>query len=342
MAPTSVTMSLKLRMTIAARTSLPVYRFDRPARRRPPPASRCRGGRWRRRCRSSERDRAGPARARATGAARWPRWAVEPLGHVASVGPLRRAVSPSSTRGRTCFQQAPVRRRLGVMELVNDNHVELLRPHRRQPIGVQALDRGEHMAPLGRPPASNPHLTKGPVSHDRRECQPALIEDLPPMGHEQQGQPAQFLHQPAVVEGRDHCLASPGGRHHQVPPPPVDLALDIELVEHRLLVGVGAHLQAGDRDRRRTARTPEGSVQAGPVGRGRRSRNGDRPSRSRTSPRTFAGGGACRLWTGARFHSRPSIRAERDRLDDPTYPVSHPESRRKSQALACRRVVRVS
>lgn len=42
------------------------------------------------------------------------------------------------------------------------------------------------------------------------------------------------------------------------------------------------------------------------------------------------------------FHSRPSTMAECDRFELPTHPVSKPLRRRKSQALACRRVERVS
>ena len=37
------------------------------------------------------------------------------------------------------------------------------------------------------------------------------------------------------------------------------------------------------------------------------------------------------------IHSCPSVNAARDQFADPTYAVSRPESRRKSQALACRR-----
>jgi hypothetical protein len=153
-----------------------------------------------------------------------------------------------------------------VVELVHYHHVELLGPHRGQPVGVKALNGGEDVPPLGGAPATHPHLAEGAVGHYRGKGGPALLEYLPPVGHKQQRQPAELLHQPSVVQGGDNGLARTGGGDHKVAPVVVHLALDVQLVEHCLLVGVGADFEASDRDARlMSAGCAQGLVQAGAV-----------------------------------------------------------------------------
>ena len=123
--------------------------------------------------------------------------------------------------------------------------------------------------------------------------------------------------------------------------PVVDQALDVELLEHLRLVGVGrtsSPERARGRWRCRPAEREPGRRRGGPRrGRGRSARTSGRPSSSNVAPNFLQ---QRRLETADRrtFHSTPSRRAARERLVEPTYAVSKPVLRRNSQDLAWSRV----
>ena len=55
-------------------------------------------------------------------------------------------------------------------------------------------------------------------------------------------------HEPPVVQGGDDRLACAGRGHDEVAVPIVDRPFGIEFFEHLSLVGLGLHLQTGQRD----------------------------------------------------------------------------------------------
>ena len=91
---------------------------------------------------------------------------------------------------------------------------------------------------------------KSPRCRTARYVPERLLEDLFPVGDEQQGQIAVPFDELAVVECSDDGL--PGARRgdDEVAVPIVALALDHERVEHALLMRVRPHVKAGERDRR--------------------------------------------------------------------------------------------
>ncbi len=115
-----------------------------------------------------------------------------------------------------------------------------------------------------------------------------------------------------------------------------------------LLVGVGPHLEAGQRDGHAVdglaAQRPRpGHRRAGHgPGPGRTSRRWSRSSTSRRSRRTCSSAPGWRRDESRTFHSTPSSSAARERLEEPTYAVSNSVWRRNSHALACSRVRRAS
>src|SRR6478735_2780547 len=79
------------------------------------------------------------------------------------------------------------------------------------------------------------HLTIGPHG---------LLKNLAPVRDEQQARKRRSVGGKAsVIEGSDNSLARASRRDQEVPMPAMDDALDLELVEHLLLIRVRPHLE---------------------------------------------------------------------------------------------------
>ena len=134
--------------------------------------------------------------------------------------------SPSASLRRGGHRQQPTRfevvekalvgRRLGVVELVDDHHVETGRIESVGPEGGQRLDRREDVAaPVGAL-AADQQLPEGAVPHCFAERSARLAKDLFTVRDKQQGEVAVLSRQPAVVESRDNRLAGAGRCHDEV------------------------------------------------------------------------------------------------------------------------------
>ena len=72
-----------------------------------------------------------------------------------------------------------------------------------------------------------------------------LLQDLAPVRDEEQSRKCRSVGgQATVVERSDDGLAGTRRRHQEIPMTAMDDALDLELVEHLLLVRVRTHLEA--------------------------------------------------------------------------------------------------
>ncbi len=102
-----------------------------------------------------------------------------------------------------------------VMELVDDDDVELFRVERGGVVGVDRLDRSEDVLPAGGAVAANPQLAERAVSQHVPERRLALLEDLGPMGDEEQPGAIQLGAKVAIVERRHDRLAGTRGGGNQ-------------------------------------------------------------------------------------------------------------------------------
>lgn len=88
------------------------------------------------------------------------------------------------------LQQPPVRGGLGVVELVDDDHLEVLRGQTLDAVRRQALDAGKDMPPPLRAAASDVQLAERAVGEDLAVGAEGLSEDLLAVGDEQQARSA--------------------------------------------------------------------------------------------------------------------------------------------------------
>lgn len=102
------------------------------------------------------------------------------------------------------------------------------------------------MAPLAGALAIHQQLAEGAIAQHLAEGGEALLQDLAPVGHEQQARVTR-TGLAGVIEGGDHGFARAGGGHHQVAPAAMEAALGRQLVEDLLLVGVGADVEEAER-----------------------------------------------------------------------------------------------
>ena len=119
------------------------------------------------------------------------------------------------------------------------------------------------MAPLAGALAIHQKLAEGAIAQHLAEGGESLIEDLAPVGHEQQAGAPRSCHggalrgelgseisrQAGVIQSGDHGFAGAGGGHHQVAPAAmeVEAALGGELLEDLLQVVVGADVKEAER-----------------------------------------------------------------------------------------------
>ncbi len=159
---------------------------------------------------------------------------VEPVEHGQAVAPLGRGREPQQLRGRQPVQQPAVRRGRGVVELVHDDHVEVVGRDGVHAAGVERLDGREHVLELPRPPAPHPLLAEARVPEGVGERGAALRQDLLPVGDEEEARPGEPPSQPLVVQRGHDRLPRARGRHQQVPVPAA-LPRQLDLLQQPLL-----------------------------------------------------------------------------------------------------------
>jgi hypothetical protein len=108
------------------------------------------------------------------------------------------------------------------------------------------------MAPMAGALAVDQQLAEGAFAQRLAEGGEALLQDLAPVGHEQQarvvrpgqggGVGGELRRQAGVIDGGYHGFARADGGHHQVATAAMEAALGRQLVEDLLLVGVGANV----------------------------------------------------------------------------------------------------
>ena len=111
---------------------------------------------------------------------------VEPLEHRESVAAFRCGGQRQELDRPQLLQERRVGTGSGVVELVHDHDVEVVRLEAVEPSRVQALDGGEHVLELAGTAAAYPELAEGVVAQALPKRRQALGEDLLAMSHEQE------------------------------------------------------------------------------------------------------------------------------------------------------------
>ena len=174
---------------------------------------------------------------------------VEPVEDGQAVAALGGGGEAEQLDGGEVVEHLLVRRGGGVVELVDDHHVEVIGREVGQAAGVEALDRGEDVLEALRPGAADPLLAEGGVAQGVAEGGEALVEDLLAVGDEQQAGAGEPLAEASVVDGGHHGLAGAGGGHEEVAVVAL-LAGDVDLLEQPLLEGRRAQLDRAEDDER--------------------------------------------------------------------------------------------
>ena len=86
---------------------------------------------------------------------------TEPVQDRQAIGPLRGRRETQQLDRLKVLEQALVRRRGRVVELVHNHDVEVVGCDLVDAAGIQALDRGEDVLEIPRPVTTNPLLTEG-------------------------------------------------------------------------------------------------------------------------------------------------------------------------------------
>jgi hypothetical protein len=138
-----------------------------------------------------------------------------------------------------------------VMELVNDDNLEGVRRHSRDVVRVEGLYWREHMSPALRACARVVLLSEAGVGQDLAVGAKRLLEDLFPVGDEQERRGRlttleRGVAKTPIIESRDDCLACAGRRYDKIAVPIVDLTFDLDLFEHLGLIRPRAYLEAGE------------------------------------------------------------------------------------------------
>ena len=196
-------------------------------------------------------------RAQQVGAQRLPqsklgrRATVEERAYVDPVGALGRCRESDELARCEMVDQPPVGRRLSMVELVDDHDVVGVGWDVVDAVGGQRLDAGEDVPPALGSSTTDIELAERGVREDLPVGAQRLLEDLPAVCDEEERRAVRGLvvAQPAVVEGGDHCLAGAGRGNDQVAVAVVDGALDVQRLQHLLLVGVGTDFQPREGER---------------------------------------------------------------------------------------------
>lgn len=103
------------------------------------------------------------------------------------------------------------------------------------------------MTPPFGPRAVDVELAERGVTEDLLVGALRLMQDLAPVGHEEQRRPfaGDGIAEPAIVERSDHRLARAGRSHDEIAVAIVDHPFGLESIQHLLLVGIRAYLEPG-------------------------------------------------------------------------------------------------
>jgi len=136
------------------------------------------------------------------------------------------------------------------MEFVDHNDRVGVRREVRDSVGMQGLNRGEHVLPSLGPGARNMEFAKSRVCQDLPIGAQRLFQDLLPMGHEQQGWSRWIVGvaEAPVVQGRDNRLAGSGCGDDHVAVSIVHPSLHRKGFQHLRLVRVRPNLETGERN----------------------------------------------------------------------------------------------
>ena len=264
---------------------------------------------------------------------------VEVAQHVEAVGALRRGREPEQLGRLDVLEQRSVRRRRGVVELVDDHDVEVRRIEGTEPDCVEALDRREDVLESLRAMLADPELAEARIAQRVSERRPALLQDLLPVGHEQQPRAGGSVGRKSrVVDRRHDGLAGAGGGDEQVAVPPVPSS-DLDLLEQPLLERTQVDLRRRQLERGRP--TVRDRVRSTNSARSYGTKSSLSQYDSKTAAIFDTTSGLRRPETRT-FHSSPVTCALWVRFDEPMYAVVAPRCRWNSHAFACSRVVVVS
>ncbi len=180
------------------------------------------------------------------------------LGGDAPVEPAEDGQSVASLGGRGeaeelarphVVEQRAIRRGGGVVELVDDDHVEVIRGEVGEAGGAQALDRGEDVLEGARTLAADPELAERVVAEGLAERGQALGQDLFSVRHEEEPGSRKRLTKARVVERRHHRLAGARRGDEEVLVVTL-LAREGDLLEQSLLERLRAKLGGAQHDDR--------------------------------------------------------------------------------------------
>ena len=125
-------------------------------------------------------------------------------------------------------QNCAVGRSFGVVELINDDDLKMVRCNLGQALAMQRLDAREDMVPLGRLFTAEEELAKAGSAKNLAVRPLGLGENLTPVGNEKQPWPSpQLLAKAAVVQCGHDRLACTGGGNEEVAVTIVNFALGL-------------------------------------------------------------------------------------------------------------------
>ena len=110
---------------------------------------------------------------------------AEPVQDRQAIGTFRRRGQSEQFPRRELVHDDAVRRCRGVVELVDDDHVEVVGRQMLEPPRRQALDRRENVVERRGAQTADPFLAEGVVTHHMAERRHALVEDLLSMRDEE-------------------------------------------------------------------------------------------------------------------------------------------------------------
>ena len=254
---------------------------------------------------------------------------VEEGAHVESVRALGRCGQAQQFDGSEVVEEPAVGGCLGVVELVDHDNVEVIGAEARRRVAAARrctlAKTWRHRS--GRWPPRRAHRRPHPPSTSRYVRSDCSRISWRCATNSRDRAPCSA--QPLVVECSDHRLAGPRRRHHEVAVSVVHLALDLRADRASPSDGGKGERQAPrwrswyegpsglrpPRARRRAVR------RRGP---GHRARRLGPASTCRRWPRTSSAAPGCACAASRTFHSSPSRRAARLRLELPTYAVLNP------------------
>ena len=129
-----------------------------------------------------------------------------------------------------------------MVELIHDDDVEMLRLQIPHATARQGLDRGEDVSKRPRLVATHPLLTERRVPQDHAEGLQRLVEDLLPMGNEEQTRRGYDVAQSRKVQGCHDRLARARRRDQQIAMV-TGLPRHGQLLEHALLERMRADVE---------------------------------------------------------------------------------------------------